>query len=380
MSILKKLNLILKLKICYLAKNLMKMKYKHILYICLMSFLFIEATAQQTVVLSLNQNDELKVSEMAYDTIIPAGSTIEVGYDLDIQGGSGNYLFSWEGDATISNTQIKNPEVSPAQNTSYSCSITDENGCSEMVQYNVTVVQPIEINSIISDVSCKGNSDGSIELVISEGLPPYTINWTSGENSLKIENLDIGNYAVEIKDSFGQTQQSTFTVSEPQDISTSYSFSDTIINDEKRIKIDLLVTGGTASYSFEWSNNETSEDIIIPDSTFNYEVIITDSNGCLDSLNILVTSIDKINSANSYHFVVYPNPNEGRFTIDISGKPNEKLVMMLSDVNGKVISKEMIQNFNGKYAYEQSVGLSPGMYYISLISEATTLTKSIIVK
>ena len=358
----------------------MKMKYKHILYICLMSFLFIEATAQQTVVLSLNQNDELKVSEMVYDTIILAGTTIEVGYDLDILGGSGNYLFSWEGDATISNTQIKNPEVSPLQNTSYSCSISDENGCSEMVQYNVRVIQPIEINTIINNVTCKGNSDGSIELVITEGLPPYTINWANGKNSLKIDNLDVGNYTVEIQDSLGQVKQGTFTISEPQDISTSYTFIDTVINDEKRIKIDLLVMGGTAPYSYEWSNGKTAEDIIIPDSTFNYEVIITDSNGCIDSLNIVVTSTDDISSANSYHFIVYPNPNKGRFTLDISGKPNKKLVMMLSDTNGKVISKKMIQNFNGTYVFEQNVSLSPGMYYISLVSETSTLTKSIIVK
>jgi C1A family cysteine protease len=51
-----------------------------------------------------------------------------------------------------------------------------------------------------TDESVVGASDGEITLTISEGLPPYTINWSTGNDTQTISNLSEGIYSVTVTD------------------------------------------------------------------------------------------------------------------------------------------------------------------------------------
>jgi PKD repeat protein len=52
--------------------------------------------------------------------------------------------------------------------------------------------------------------------------------------------------------------------------------------------IDLVVTGGTPPYSFQWSNNQTTEDIFNLTAGI-YSVIITDIAGCVLTMSIVIS-------------------------------------------------------------------------------------------
>lgn len=134
------------------------------------------------------------------------------------------------------------------------------------------------INSAITNVSCIGESDGSINLTISGGTPPYTFQWSTGATTEDINNLPAGNYDVTISDNSGNCSlERSYSVTEPTPISLSADISPEVSPGAGAI--NLMVTGGTAPYSFSWSNGATTEDIF---GLFagSYSVTVTDDNGC----------------------------------------------------------------------------------------------------
>jgi len=64
---------------------------------------------------------------------------------------------------------------------SYTCTITDANGCSTSA--NVTITQPAAtLSASISaqtNVLCFGNSTGSATVSVSGGTAPYSYSWNS---------------------------------------------------------------------------------------------------------------------------------------------------------------------------------------------------------
>ncbi len=71
---------------------------------------------------------------------------------------------------------------------------------------------PIEVFSIISDVSATGSSDGSIQVYVSGGTPTYTYLWNTGATASFLENLAAGNYFLTISDSQACEWDSGFVV------------------------------------------------------------------------------------------------------------------------------------------------------------------------
>ncbi len=68
-------------------------------------------------------------------------------------------------------------------------------------------------NSEITHATSESTSDGSIDLNIISGIPPYTYLWDSGEEVDSLADLAIGDYSVLITDSIGQELNLQFTVS-----------------------------------------------------------------------------------------------------------------------------------------------------------------------
>ena len=83
--------------------------------------------------------------------------------------------------------------------------------------------------------------------------------------------------------------------------------------------IDLSVSGGTAGYTYEWSTGQTTQDAsgLVVGS---YEVIVTDANGCKDSITRTITQPQSSLTASSTQVnVLCHGSSTGSIDVSVSG-------------------------------------------------------------
>ena len=152
------------------------------------------------------------------------------------------------------------------------------------------------------NISCNGLNDGSIDLTIGGGSPNYTYAWT-GPNGFtssaqNLTDLAAGQYDVVVTDENGCTILSSITLTEPSLLTESisaftYPSGDNIscngLNDGS---IDLTIGGGSPNYTYAWTgpNGFTSSAQNLTDlAAGQYDVVVTDENGCTISSSITLT-------------------------------------------------------------------------------------------
>ena len=127
--------------------------------------------------------------------------------DLTVSGGAGGYTYSWNGGAT---TQDR---TGLAAGT-HTVVITDANSCTFTLTPTVGG-NPITGTTVVTDVSCYGGNNGSIDLTPTGGTAPYTYNWVGGATTQDRTALAAGTYTVSIMDAGSCTGTVTATVGQP---------------------------------------------------------------------------------------------------------------------------------------------------------------------
>ncbi|NNE29382.1 MAG: T9SS type A sorting domain-containing protein [Saprospiraceae bacterium] len=85
----------------------------------------------------------------------------------------------------------------------YMCTITDGAGMTEEVSINITGPPEITSSSVVTNASAMGANDGSIDLSVVGGSPPYIYLWSNGVTTEDLENLVAGDYCATITDAEG---------------------------------------------------------------------------------------------------------------------------------------------------------------------------------
>lgn len=137
----------------------------------------------------------------------------------------------------------------------------------------------IAISSTINNPSCYASADGTIDLSVSGGTPPYVFVWGDGSSNQNRTKLDKGSYLVVVVDSNGDSATKTFMLSAPNQLVPSGTSTNPSCIAPNSGAINLSVTGGTPPYSFKWSTGATVSDLTnLSEGIYLYT--ITDANGC----------------------------------------------------------------------------------------------------
>jgi hypothetical protein len=85
----------------------------------------------------------------------------------------------------------------------YTVTVTDAMGCSETASFTVGEPTPITITSVVVDATTPQYNNGSIDITVSGGTPPYQFIWSNGETTEDVFNLQADVYRVTIIDANG---------------------------------------------------------------------------------------------------------------------------------------------------------------------------------
>ena len=196
---------------------------------------------------------------------------------LSVNGGTAPYAYSWSTGATtqsISNLIAGN----------YTVTITDANNCSTTQSASVDQTGDLIVSvDQATNVSCNGDNDGVINISVAGGTAPYSYSWSNGATTEDLTGLVAGDYSGTITDSNGCSIIAEVTISEPGVLNGILSIDNITCSGMDNGQINLAVSGGTAPYNYNWSNGETTRNIM-NQSAGVYIVTITDANNCVIQL------------------------------------------------------------------------------------------------
>ena len=212
-----------------------------------------------------------------------------------VTGGSTPYMIMWN-----SNPAQMGEIASSLPAGNYTVTVVDSFGCeaTDTVMITENPAITVAVDSIM-DALCAGDSTGSISITVGGGVAPYSFAWDNGDTNEDITNLSAGAYIGVITDSLGCILTSPpLNVGEPDTIAVALDdLTDNQCPDDSTGSISITVSGGTAPYSFMWSNGDTTEDVSgLPVGA--YTGMITDANGCeLGSPVLTIGSTDSLPAA-----------------------------------------------------------------------------------
>ncbi|WP_367391711.1 gliding motility-associated C-terminal domain-containing protein [Lewinella sp. LCG006] len=212
---------------------------------------------------------------------------------LVVNGGTPPYQYNWQNmgfgpDNTLSN-------ISQGD---YTVIVRDANGC-QFTQ--VLPVRELELQldptvQTITPPSCFGFSDGSIVIVINNGLPPYEYNFNDGNGftpNNTLNNISAGTYQVDVLDANLCSGFFELVVEDYPPLTLDFAIDNVSCFGESDGTVEALVTGGFGSYAYNWSNgaNGAINGNLIAGT---YDLQVTDENNCLITGEAIVTQPDSL--------------------------------------------------------------------------------------
>ncbi|MBK9193928.1 MAG: gliding motility-associated C-terminal domain-containing protein [Flavobacteriales bacterium] len=301
-------------------------------------------------------NTEMNTSTTSIDA--NCGATTGA-VDLSVNGGGAPYSYQWE-------TGAQSQDITGVIAGTFSVTITDANGCQQTDSATVAGSPAVNADATMIDVLCNGGDDGSIDLGVLAGTGPYSFDWSNGDDSEDISDLDADDYTVTITDAMGCTWSGTYTVGENAALvvdstitvhGNGYNVSSYNGTDGS---IALDVTGGTAPYTYDWSNGATIANVNAL-ATGTYNVTITDANGCTLMLSFTLTQPTDLVMPTGFS----PNgdgSNDAYVVQGMDGFPNNR--MLVVNRWGNTVFDQLNYRNDWRGENQQGEALPNGTYFV----------------
>jgi hypothetical protein len=173
----------------------------------------------------------------------------------------------------------------------YYAEIDDRHGrILQTAPFHLMQPEMVQISVDSTNVSCKGDNNGSIRVTASGGNGGYTYLWKDGSTQNERTNLPPGKYTVSVQDSKGcqpNPASRTITITEPDKLTLSLQKTDVLVACDG--KIEARASGGTQPYRFRWNDaEETADSVKTQLCDGNYKVEVIDKNQCSSTARILL--------------------------------------------------------------------------------------------
>jgi len=222
----------------------------------------------------------------------------------------------------------------------YSCTVTDTNGCVASQTLTLAAPAPLQLGiQNLTNVSCNGQSNANVQMQASGGTAPYLFNWPmfSATGSLQT-GLSAGNQLCVLTDTNGCVDSLVVQINEPlplivqvqqvQAPTCPYSLNGIL---------QAQAQGGTLPYSYLWLSTQQSASTLISIGTSSQTIVLTDAQGCTDTLTFTPNSASAIQSNTLIEHVSCQGFTDGQIQLNLIGGQAPYLVSWNNGFSGPQI-------------------------------------------
>lgn len=289
--------------------------------------------------------------------------------ELTSTGNNGTVTYNWSNSG--SSNLISN--LAPDK---YIVTATDGIGCVRKDSFTLVNQDTLRIGILSQqNPSCPNVSNGQISVQALDGFGPITYNWNNGGSSATISNLTPGKFIVTATDSVGCTAKDSV-----------------VLFNADTLDKPIILQSGDSIYtvigfaSYKWKRNDT----IIADAIQafykvtlqgNYQVEITDINGCKATSDITPVFLTSIKNKNTdiQKFLLFPNPVKENITLDIRFNTTKKSTLKIINSIGQIVYTEQLQGkeFLKTISLQQ---IPKGIYQLTIITDEGQISNQSFVK
>ena len=214
------------------------------------------------------------VSLSGPETVISGPSTICPGASIQLSAGDIDGIYQWSTGAETPSIEVNSPGI-------YGVTITDEAGCRDSIELEVTesgMAKPVITGST---TVCPGDSTVLSVTGFEDVL------WSTGDTAESITVTDPGIISVEVVQSGGCSGSDTMTITTADEPEAMISGPNTICTGSS-----VTLSGGVPdAFTYLWSTGESTASIAVTQGG-SYALTVTDANGCQDEAGIDIVESD----------------------------------------------------------------------------------------
>jgi len=200
-------------------------------------------------------------------------------------GGNGGLTYQW---TPTGGNQLTASNLGPGN---YTFTVTDTKNCTASASANITQPTPLLVQQTqLQHVTCNGLANGAIQTSVNGGTPAYQYQWNvPGLAGPGLQNLGPGNYTLQVTDANGCQANFAASITEPTPLQLPPAIvSNVLCNGDASGKIVVQPNGGTPAYTYAWAPGGNGGAELSGITAGNYQLILTDANGCSLSQQIQV--------------------------------------------------------------------------------------------
>ncbi|WP_173021577.1 SdrD B-like domain-containing protein [Lewinella sp. W8] len=227
-----------------------------------------------------------------------------------LSGPTSQYTYAWS-------TGAVGPTVSGLGAGTYTVTATDVNGCTAEASATIRTIE-ISVSLSSTPTSCADENDGTATATVTGGDAPITYAWSNGGTTATITGLAPGTYTVTVTEANDCKATGSVVVGSPDELVLAVDPENVDCPGDATGSIDLTVTGGTAPFTYLWSNGATTEDISgLMAGT--YSNTTTDANGCTETITVQINQPANLMITDNVVDVDCNGAATGRITVLASG-------------------------------------------------------------
>lgn len=322
------------------------------------------------------------------DTIKPTPITKNLNIYLD-NNGQASLTASDVNNGSFDNCGINSLSLSK---TNFDCTDTvpqtihlianDGNGNTDSAAATITVMDTIApvISSVNDTTICAGIYDFNHPMVTDNCNA--SLHQISGPASGDSLSPGMYNVVYLARDSWNNTSYNQFTITVSDYPTVELGPDTTICHNES---ITLQVDDNYSNY--QWSDGSTGSSLTIDSlgyglGTHTFTLTVTNASGCqtIDSVQVTIencTSTEELSQQENIR--IYPNPNNGKFTLELNGN-SDKASVRIYTLDGRLVQSKQIERNalnNNKFVIDIS-DQSAGIYLLQLRGANLNINRRII--